>query len=223
MRVAVRCTAVAVAVLLSASCGSSGGASASGEDSLVGGAEAASSGAQAASSGAASEEAPAAAPPRPLDPEAPSTYRPVVRPGKPAHPVVAAAEGRFAATAPATYSDGVSVRVDRVTRRVETGEGRGSFPGRPQTAITLTLTNGSSRTVDLTQVVVTTTYGTPPRFASPVYEHPDAGDFTGTVEPGGTASATYVFSIPPGQARSAVMMVDFDSVHGAAEFTGLEG
>lgn len=215
-RVAVRCTAVAVAVLLSASCGSSNGASASGEDSLVSGAEAASPGA------AGSDPAPAAALP-PLDPEAPSTYRPVVRPGKPAKPAVAAAEGRFTAAAPATYSDGVSVRVVRVTRRVETGKGRGSFPGRPQTAISLALTNGSTRTVDLTQVVVTTTYGTPPRFASPVYDHPDAGDFTGTVEPGGTASATYVFSIPPGQARSAVMMVDFDSVHGAAEFTGLEG
>lgn len=156
------------------------------------------------------------------DPLAPVPYRPVARDGKPARPSVVAPAGRFATDTPVAYPDGIVVRVDRVTRSVEREEGIGSFPGRPQTAFRITLENGSTRPVDLSQTVVTTTYGVRPRSASPVYSHPEAQDFLGVVRPGGTATATYVFAIPPGQARTVRTMVDFDGVHTAATLTGLD-
>jgi hypothetical protein len=198
-------TMVAVAVL-SGGCGAGSSSAVPATDSLAVAPEQAAS----AGSGAA-----------PLDPEAPSQYRPVVRNGARPDPAVAAPPGGFTRAEPVRYPDGVSVRVDRVERTVERGEGPGVFPGRPQTAVSMTLTNGSARPIDLTQVVVTTTYGVRPRVASPVYAHPAAGDFYGVVQPGGTATATYVFAIPPGQARTVRTMVDFDDVHAAATITGL--
>lgn len=158
----------------------------------------------------------------PVDPAAPPAYQPVARNGKRPQPTVVANRGGFSAAAPVNFPDGVSVRVDKVARGTEQGEGPGVFRGRPHTAFTLSLTNGSTSPIDLTQVVVTATYGSPPRLASPVYEGAAAADFTGTVAPGATASATYLFAIPPGQARSAVMTVDFADSYAAATFTGLE-
>lgn len=157
-----------------------------------------------------------------LDPPAPATYRPVVRDGKQPRPAVVAPAGRFSADAPAAYPDGVVVRVERVSRSVERGEGPGTFPGRPQTAFHVVLENRSGQAVDLSQTVVTTTYGVRPRIASPVYSHPEAQDFSGVVLPGAAAQATYVFAIPPGQARTVRTVVDFDAVHAPATITGLD-
>lgn len=69
---------------------------------------------------------------------------------------------------------------------------------------------------------MTTTYGARRRVAAPVYDHPSAADFAEVVPPGGSATATYVFAIPPGQARTAVTRVDVDAAHTAATFAGLE-
>lgn len=157
----------------------------------------------------------------PVDPAASALAQQALRPGKPAGPRTQANRGGFTVVTPATFPDGVSVRVVKVTKSVEQGAGPGVFKGRPHTALTLSLTNGSRVPLDLTQVVVTTTYGSPALVASPVYEDPSAADFTGTVAPGITATATYVFAVPPGQVRSAVTTVDFDNAHAAATFTGL--
>lgn len=200
-----------VLALLSAGCASNAGNDDRASDSVV-----------AAGAGAPDAADEPAADGHYADPEAPAAYRPVVRDGKPGRATVAAAAGRFSRSAPVRYPDGVSVTVDSVTRRVEAAGGPGAFPGRKQTALTLTLTNGTARALDLTQVVVSTTYGARPRVAAPVYEHPSAADFSAVVPPGGSATATYVFAIPPGQARSAVTRVDFDGDHAAATFTGLE-
>lgn len=202
-------TMVAVAVL-SAGCGSASSGAVPTTDSLAV-APAARSSEQVASAGSGAAT---------LDPEAPAQYQPVVRNGRRPGPAVAAPPGGFSRTQPVTYPDGVSVRVDHVERSVERGEGAGVFPGRPQTAVSMTLTNGSARAIDLSQVVVTTTYGARPRLATPVYSHPSAGDFYGVVQPGGTATATYVFAIPPGHARTVRTMVDFDDVHAAATIVG---
>jgi hypothetical protein len=159
----------------------------------------------------------------PVAAAAPQNPEPVSRKGQGPRPkpTISANEGKFAAAAPATFSDGVSLTVDSVARGVEQGQGPGVFHGLPHVAVTLTLTNNSTKAIDLTQVVVTTTYGTPPVAAPPVYGDA-AADFTGTVQPGGKATATYMFSIPAGQGRSAVMSVDFDDTHVAARFTGLD-
>ena len=171
-----------------------------------------------ADTGAAAPAAAADAAP-PADPDAPPTYRPVKRPGKGA-PSVKGGPGTLAAAgAPVRYPDGVSVAVERIARATEQGEGTGAFPGRPLTAVTFRLTNGSASAVDLSQVVVTTAYGVKPKLAAPVYTEA-AQDFTGEVAPGGTTQATYVFALPPGQAKKVAAWVDFDAVHTAASFTG---
>lgn len=158
----------------------------------------------------------------PADPQAPPAYTPVVRGGQPARPTLTAGPGRFSSAAPVRFPDGVSLAVVHVARGVEQGRGPGVFTGRPHTTFSLALTNGSTRPIDLRQVVVTTTYGSPARLAPAVYEEPSARDFSDTVAVGATTTATYAFAIPRGQARSAITVVDFDDVHVAARFTGLE-
>lgn len=163
---------------------------------------------------------PLASVPKPVDRLAPSAYVPVIRHGNRPSPSVHARAGSFSPAGPATYTDGVSLTVNRVSHRVESGEGPGVFPGRPYTAVFLTLHNRSTKAIDLNQVVVTATYGSPARIASPVYEDPAANDFAGTVRRGGSASATYLFAIPPRGRAGVVMVVDFDGAHVAARFTG---
>jgi hypothetical protein len=157
---------------------------------------------------------------KPLDPKAPATYQPVTRNGKKPNPTVNAKKGGLAEAAVVKYSDGVWLRIDRLRHGVEQEHGPGSFPERPNTAISLSLHNGSSSTIDLTQVVVTATYGSPARVASAVYEDPAAQDFRSRVQPGGSASATYVFAIPPEQLDNVGLTVDFDGIHIATTFAG---
>ena len=103
----------------------------------------------------------------------------------------------------------MSVTVDRIRRGAESGDGPGEFRGRQYTALALSLTNGSAAAIDLNQVVVTATYGTPARIAAPVYDD-DAVDFSGAVPAGGTATATYLFAIPPQGTAKVTVSVDFD-------------
>ena len=158
--------------------------------------------------------------PKPPDPEAPSTYQPVTRNGKKPNPTIKAGNGGMSEAAVVKYADGVWLRIDRLRHGAEQGEGPGAFPGRAHTAITLSLHNRSSRTIDLTQVVVTATYGSPARVAPAVYEDPGARDFGTRVQPGDSASATYVFAIPPDQLSEVGLTVDFDGIHLAARFAG---
>jgi len=160
----------------------------------------------------------------PLDPQAPDTYRPVVRDGSRPSPSLKANNGRFAATGPVRFADGVSLTVDRVRHGTEQEQGPGAFPGRRTTSFSLSLHNRSTRAVEMNHVVVTTSYRPTDkaraRLAPPVYADLTAGDFSGTVQPGASTSATYVFAIPARQAAHVVLRVDFDDVHVAATFTG---
>jgi hypothetical protein len=164
-------------------------------------------------------ERPGAKAAAPADPVEPATYRPVVRKGKPPNPSVRGGRGRFL-TAPVTYPDGVSVTVTRTRSSAERGQGPGTFPGRPNTVMAITVTNRSAQALDLNQVVVTTQYGSPARVASPVYEASGLDDFAGKVPPGESASATYAFAIPAGQGGRVLTRVDFDGAHHAATFEG---
>jgi hypothetical protein len=162
--------------------------------------------------------APAATTPQAPDRLAPSSYRPVLRNGRQPRPGVAPV-GRNAGQARAvTYKDGLTVRIDRVTQSVEQGQGPGVYPGRPHTALHLTLVNRSTKAVDLGKVVVVTArYGTPARLAPPVYEDPAARDFAGVVKPGASTTAVYVFSVPAAAVGSVVAVVDIDGVHVPAQ------
>ena len=156
-----------------------------------------------------------------LDPVAPSTYQPMIRQGRKPGPKIEAEPGRLARAATVKYGDGVLLRFDRLVHAVEQGEGPGAFPGREQTAFILSVLNRSSFPVDMTQVVVTATYGSPARVAPAVYDGPAVHDFGTRVPPGGSASATYAFAIPRDQLGEVTLTVDFDDRHGAAGFTGV--
>lgn len=156
----------------------------------------------------------------PPDPVAPSTYRPMARQGRKSDPTIKAGTGRLSRAATVKYSDGVLLRFDGLRHAVEQAEGTGAFPGRAHTAFTLSVINRSSQPVDLTQVAVTATYGSPARIAPAVYDGSAVRDFGTRVPPGGSASATYAFAIPPDDVSRVGLTVDFDNRHAAARFVG---
>jgi hypothetical protein len=130
---------------------------------------------------------------------------------------IKAAEATFKGTV--TFGDGVRVRVGSVRQTASKGQGPGVFNGAPRTDVALHIVNGTTSDLDLSRVVVTMTYGSPRRVASAVYE-PGARDFAGTLPPGGTATATYMYSIPTASLSAVSMTVDFDGAHAAATFAG---
>ena len=161
---------------------------------------------------------------RPLDPEALPSYRPVVRNGKKQQRSVEAKAGRLAKAASVKYSDGVVLKVRTITQGIEKEQGPGAFPDRPYTAVTIVIDNRSTKTVNLSQVVVTATYGSSPtRVAAPVYADSATKDFSGALSAGGKEAASFAFAIPTEQSTKVVVTVDFDDVHQPAIFTGVAG
>lgn len=157
---------------------------------------------------------------RPVDPLATVSPTPVKRAGVTPRPSISAKSGSFASNQGVIYPDGIELTVAGITQAVETGEGQGTFPGRPLTEISVKLTNKGVAAINLNEVVVTATYGSPARLASPVYNDPNAVDFHGTVASGASASAVYVFSIPTPELSRVTTVVDFDGLHAAATFIG---
>lgn len=155
----------------------------------------------------------------PVPTPGPAVVPKVSRPGQPSKPTISAPPSAF--KAPVTYPDGVSVRIDKVTPGVETGHGAGVFAGRQFAVFTVTLRNGTSRPMDLQQIVLTSTYGPRNLVAERVYAA-DAGavDFGGRLAPGATATARYAFAVPTDQLGDVRLVADFDGVHTSAEFTG---
>jgi hypothetical protein len=117
------------------------------------------------------------------------------------------------------YEDGVVLRVTSVEQRTSDAQGAGAFYGAPLTALTLDLLNGSRQPLDLTTAVVALSYGDPRKLASPTYER-GARDFAGTLSPGSTATATYVFSVPTEELGAVTLTVDFGADHSPAVFSG---
>ena len=161
---------------------------------------------------------------KPLDREALPTYRPVVRDGLQQKRSVAAKAGRLSKAASVRYPDGVVLTVKRIAKGVEKEQGPGAFPGRPYTAISIVIENRSTKVINLSQVVVSATYGSAPaRVAAPVYAGSASKEFSGALAPGGTDSAQFAFAIPNGKSTKVVLTVDFDDVHHPATFAGVAG
>lgn len=155
----------------------------------------------------------------PVPTPGPSVIPKVIRPGQPSKPTVSAPPAAF--KSPVTYPDGVKVKVAKVVPGVETGHGAGVFAGRQFAVFTVTIHNGTSRPMDLQQVVLTSTYGPRNLVAERVYAA-DAGavDFGGSLAPGADATARYAFAVPTNQLGDVRLIADFDGVHTSAEFTG---
>jgi hypothetical protein len=162
------------------------------------------------------EPTPTAKVSRPPDPEAPATVRPVERPGSTGTTVALDA----ARPTRATWRDGLVLTVSDVKRSTTSGRGRGAMPGSPQTTFTVALDNRSDRTVDVSRVVLTLSYGAGTRrLAQRVYD--DAThDFSGVVERGAQQRAVYAFALPSDRS-SAALVVDLDGRHALATLQGV--
>lgn len=144
-----------------------------------------------------------------------SSLAPVVRDGKTPRPAISAAPAEIGARV--RYGDGVQLTITSVRQGRVGGQGPGVVEGA-KTVFGLTLSNGSTRRVDLDRVVVTLVYDRD-RVARPVYDDAER-DFAGQVRPSRSAKATYAFAVPV-EGRSAVrVVVDFDARHTAAVFRG---
>jgi hypothetical protein len=149
----------------------------------------------------------------------PSVIPKVKRPGQPSKPTVSAAPATF--KAPVSYADGITLKVDKVTPGVETGQGPGVFAGREFAVFTVTMHNGTKKPIDAQQVVVTSTYGSKGLVAERVYAaDAKASDFGGQLAPGANATARYAFAVPAKQLGDVRLVVDFDGTHTSAEFDG---
>jgi hypothetical protein len=162
------------------------------------------------------EEATATVPPSPATEQPAASV--VAREGVPGSArTVAVAAVDF--TTPAAWADGASVRVTDARQQVTSGQGPGERAGQPQTVFALELTNGSGAPLDLNAVIVQAVYGGDKSQASPVYDA-ETVDFAGTLEPGGTATAIYSFSIPADQVGDVGLSVDVDGYRFPAVFSG---
>lgn len=156
---------------------------------------------------------------RAKDPLAPKTIKQVIRNGHKPHPTIKVKGGAKAFDKPVAYTDGLVLKVTRITQGKITGHGPGVFPGKPVTDFYVTLTNGTTKQMKLGVVVVTVVYGNPGRLARAVYG-PSSRDFAGTVKVGDSANAVYGFSIPTGALSDVAMTVDIDGTHQMATFVG---
>lgn len=162
--------------------------------------------------------APAPALPNP----APSSIPKVSRPGVSASASLSAETVPF--SAPATYPDGVVVAVTKASKAVEIGQGPGAFAGRELVVLDIEIRNGSSTPISLDGVVITMYYGSTRQIASPVYaSNVDVKDFGARVEAASSVSARYAFAVPAAELASMTTIVDFDSAHASAVFSGSVG
>jgi hypothetical protein len=153
----------------------------------------------------------------PPDPKA-TIGVPVVRNGTTPTPSISAPVEKF--ISPVTYPDGIAVTILSITEGVTTEQAPGSLTGRPSTLFKISFTNNSKAAIDLSQVVVTVTYGSQNLLATPLYNVASVADFSGTVAPGKSVATSYAFSIPKADLSDVRMAVDFDGLHAAATFDG---
>lgn len=153
------------------------------------------------------------------EPTAPRSYVPVRRNGKAVEARVHGTKGKLQPATAVRYTDGITIRTTLLTRRSEQGFGPGVFPGRSLMIAKIALTNGSTRAIDVSHVVVTATHGRPAHIAAPVYPDARTADFAGSAGPGRTATAQYAFAIA-GKSAPVTIIVDWDGAHAPAVFTG---
>jgi hypothetical protein len=186
---------------------------------------------RAVSSGATSSGVSSTATPTPEETETvPATVSPplpqpvgsvtkVKRQGQPATPSVSAPAVAF--SKPVRYPDGVRLDILKAEKGTETGHGPGVMAGREYVRFQLRLTNGSSKPINLNEVVVTTFYSAKRQLAAPVYtESAKTFDFSGTVAAGKSATAYYAFAVPTSDLGRVTMVVDFDGLHTSATYSG---
>jgi len=103
-----------------------------------------------------------------------------------------------------TYDDGLKVQVTKLTRS-----------GKNVIA-TVTIRNGTKKTVDLATSQVKMAYGPNGNEAEPVYDMDYGLGFTGTVTPGKAKTARFAFTVPRNQVVDIEVspgFLDYESCH----------
>ncbi|AQP46314.1 hypothetical protein BW730_00730 [Tessaracoccus aquimaris] len=118
------------------------------------------------------------------------------------------------------YSDGVTLRITDVEFGEETKEGPGRFPGREYAILSLEINNLGKTAINLDTTVVTVLDKDGQQVAPVYVEEAEVSDFSGPVAPGATAKARYAFAVPKESRSQVTVVVDFDSVHTSAVFSG---
>lgn len=119
-----------------------------------------------------------------------------------------------------SYKDSVEVEITSISFDEETSKGPGSFPGREFARLTITITNGSDKPIDLGTAVLTLLDATGAPQTKVYAADAEATDFAGVLKPGKTATADYAFAVASDARSKITLVVDFDTVHTSAVFRG---
>jgi len=101
-------------------------------------------------------------------------------------------------------------------------EGEGTGPGNvagPAVAVTVRLTNGTAEELSLDGAVVSLTYTSDARPASPL-DDPSAAPLSGALAPGSSAEGVYVFSVPADQRDVVSVAIGYQAGAPYLVFTG---
>ncbi|GIG38662.1 hypothetical protein [Cellulomonas phragmiteti] len=117
----------------------------------------------------------------------------------------------------ADFGTGVTAEVVRVDPIEAEGRGPGELSG-PALAFRVEVSNDSAAPVDLASVTVNVTdaAGAP---GAPL-SGPPAAPFTGAVDPGGSATGTYVFLVPDAARDQVVLEVSYSTDASVVVFSG---
>jgi hypothetical protein len=122
-----------------------------------------------------------------------------------------------------TYSDGSTVKVTKLVERKLSARGvaNDAKTGTPIVVITLKVTNGSSKEVEVTGSSASMTYGSNRKQATEAFEL-DFESMQGKIAPGKSKSGSYGFVVPRKERGNVQMEFtwDFYSIHKPALFTG---
>lgn len=108
---------------------------------------------------------------------------------------------------PGTVDRGLTARVSTLTAVAGRAAGPGELSGAALRA-SITLTNGSAKTVDLRNTVVSLYYGPDQRPASAV-SGPGAANLPQRLKAGASATGRYVYTVPADQRDEVLITVDY--------------
>jgi len=119
---------------------------------------------------------------------------------------------------PATITPGVTASIDTIEAVQGEAKGPGEVAG-PAIRFRVSIANSTSKAIDLGATVVTVDYGADRTPALELFE-PGASPLPNSVEPGATATAVYIFTIPVDQRGLVHITVDYTVGVPPLEFTG---
>lgn len=136
----------------------------------------------------------------------------------PAAPYAPVTEPAVALDQPASFATGVTAELTKVESVDGEAQGPGEVAG-PAVRVTVRLTNGTAAAVPLTQAVVNVYAGQDLAPGEPL-SGPGGKPFTGTLQPGATATGVYVFNVPADQRDRLQVTVSYDPTVTTVLFEG---